>query len=277
MTRMIGLLAAPLVLLLSACANINAPAYNGPPRTFETSFEALADFDGFYIVPPGEYASSHELSSENVQQGSYAHKAWIVAARASTNDGPEYLPHRAYPTIQLQKTTDGIYRTPCLVSLWANLDISLVDRPAGSIDDWFSFVTLTPDSSDNWSRTVLVNIGPDGYARLMHVPRQGEQAYIYQASLATDPGGALKYPYREWVRLDVYIDFGAAGGYAKVWQNGDLVSHAAVEGGQGGLAQAHFGLYASAAISSGTIYNDRLRIMEVADEAEASALVSAGW
>jgi len=277
MTRVICLLAAPLVVQLAACANINAPLHDGPPRTFEASFESLAEFDGFYIVPPGEYASSHELSSEKVRHGSRAHKAWIVAARASTNDGPEYLPHRAYPTIQLQETADGIYRTPCLVSLWANLDISLVDRPAGSIDDWFSFVTLTPDSSDTWSRTVLVNIGPDGYARLMHVPRQGEQTCIYQASLATDPGGALMYAYREWVRLDVYLDFSSAGGYAKVWQNGDLVSHAAVEGGQAGLAQAHFGLYASAAIPAGTIYNDKLRIMEVADEAEAAALVNADW
>ena len=148
--------------------------------------------------------------------------------------------------------------------------MNLVDKPSGSIDDWFSFATLSSDSSDNWSRTVLVNITPDGYVRLVHVPHQGEQTYISQ----TD---SLKFPYNQWVRLDILIDFNAAKGYAKVWQNSTLVSYAKVEGGAGLLAQAHFGLYASAAIASGTVYNDKLRIKEVKDEDEAFALVMGSW
>jgi hypothetical protein len=52
------------------------------------------------------------------------------------------------------------------------------------------------------------------------------------------------------------------------------MSHAAVEGALGGLAQAHFGLSASAAIASGTIYNDRLKIREVVDETEADLPVT---
>ncbi|MEK6727013.1 MAG: polysaccharide lyase [Deltaproteobacteria bacterium] len=270
-------LAIVSVSLLSACADISTSKYEGPLRSFETSFESISDFKDFYIVPPGDYDSSHEFSSEKVVDGVFAHKAWIVAARASDNDGIDYSPHRAYPTIQFQKTTEGIYRTPCLISLWVNLDINLIDRTKGSIDDWFSFVTLTPDSSDNWSRTVIVNITPDGYIRLAHVPRQGEQEYLYQVDSVVDPPGNLKFAYRDWVRLDIYIDFSAAGGYAKLWQNGVLVSHAMVEGGEGGLAQAHFGLYASAAIPSGTIYNDKLRIKEVLDETEANALVNSSW
>lgn len=144
-------LAIVSVSLLSACADISTSKYEGPLRSFETSFESISDFKDFYIVPPGDYDSSHEFSSEKVVDGVFAHKAWIVAARASDNDGIDYSPHRAYPTIQFQKTTEGIYRTPCLISLWVNLDINLIDRTKGSIDDWFSFVTLTPDSSDNWS------------------------------------------------------------------------------------------------------------------------------
>jgi len=166
---------------------------------------------------------------------------------------------------------------PCLVSFWVYLDMNLVDKPTGSIDDWFSFATLSPDSSDNWVRTVLVNIVPDGYVRLVHVPRQGEQEYLFQKSLDNDPSGLLKFPLRKWVRLDILIDFNASNGYAKVWQDSQLVSYAKVEGGEGLLAQAHFGLYASAAIPSGTIYNDKLRIKEVKDEAEALSLVAGGW
>ena len=82
---------------------------------------------------------------------------------------------------------------------------------------------------------------------------------------------------REWARIDVLIDFNSVNGYAKLWQNGTLVSYARVEGGNDGLAQAHFGLYASAPGSSGTIYNDKLRIKEVSGETEAISLVNSTW
>jgi hypothetical protein len=149
-----GLWALMIVLGIS-CSNTVTPEQNTSLRSFETSFESESDFSGFYIVPPGEYDSFHEKSSDTVYHGNYSHKAWIVKARAPNNDGLVYLPHRAYPTIQFHKTPSGLLKTPCLVSLWVHLDITLTNRPAGSIDDWFSFVTLTPDTSDNWARTVV--------------------------------------------------------------------------------------------------------------------------
>ena len=100
-----------------SCVNFATPTYTGSLRSFETSFETASDFDGFYIVPPGDYDSNHELSTDTVYSGTYAHKAWILNARAQNNDGIVYLPHRAYPTIQFQKRPDGIYRTPGLVTL----------------------------------------------------------------------------------------------------------------------------------------------------------------
>jgi hypothetical protein len=275
-SKTMAAMAALACSVFAACRSPAAPL-DTPPRTFETSFESVAEFGAFYIVPPGDYDSRHELSAENVRDGSYAHKAWIERARDDDNDGLVYLPHRAYPTVQLQKTPGGAYRTPCLVSFWVYLDITLADRPAGHIDDWFSFATLSPDPSDAWSRTVLANLAPDGYLRLVHVPNQGQQIYRYQASAVDDLSGTRKFPYRTWTRIDMLIDFDAASGYAKLWQNGDLVSEAAVRGGAGQLEQAHFGLYAAAALAAGTVYNDKLRIKEVADEAEALALVAAPW
>jgi len=266
----LAIVLCPVFLFLSCKTSTSAESITTSPRTFETSFEQVSDFDGFYIVPQNDFDSNHDLAPDIVKDGVKSHKAWILKARDINNDGLIYLPHRAYPTIQFHKTSTGSFRTPCLVSFWVYLDINLVDKPTGSIDDWFSFATLSPDSSDSWSRTVLVNITPDGYVRLVHVPRQGEQIYVFQ----TD---SLKFPYRQWVRLDILIDFNSTNGYAKVWQDSQLVSHAKVEGGDGLLAQAHFGLYASAAIPSGTIYNDKLRIKEVKDEAEALALVSDSW
>ncbi len=52
-------------------------------------------------------------------------------------------------------------------------------------------------------------------------------------------------------------------GYAKVWQDRQLVSHAQVQGANGLLAQAHFGLYAAPSISNLTVYNDDLTIREI--------------
>jgi len=268
----------PLVLTFSACNTAGRIAVRPVQqnRSFESSFERVEDFDGFFLVPQGGYASRHELSRETVHDGEYAHKAWIVSARAADNDGFKYLPHRAYPTIQPYRTAQGRFVTPCLVGFWAYLDMTLADRPSDSIDDWFSFATLSPDSSDRWRRTVLVNLAPDGYLRLVHVPDQGRQEYLYQADARNDANGSMRYPYRKWVKIDIYIDFSPVAGYAKLWQDGVLVSHARVDGGNGTLAQAHFGLYASAAIASGTVYNDKLSIREVPDEETALRSVQYG-
>lgn len=255
-----------LLLLATGSCVINKEVVQQNSRVFQSSFESESDFSSFYIVPQGSYDSDHELSAEMAISGSYSHKAWITAPRADNNDGSIYLPHRAYPTIQLYKTTKGSFVTPCIITFYTYLDITLIDRPSGQIDDWFSFATLSPDNSDNWIRTILVNIAPDNLLRLVHVPDQGKQEYIYQNTV-------LQYPHSEWVRISIYIDLSPSYGYAKVYQNGTLVSHAVVNGGNGLLEQAHFGLYSSAATSSGTIFNDDLEIREVGDETEASLYI----
>ena len=263
-----------LLIGLTACGSINEPQVH---RQFTSSFEQIDDFKNFYIAPGEAYASFQELTTEKVYDGTYAHKAEIVEARATDNDGTTYLPHRAYPTIQLYKLNEGAFRTPCLISLYVYLDMELQQRPAGHINDWFSFVTLTPDASDQWARTVGINLVYDHYVHLMHVPQQGKSIYIYQATSANDTNGERLFKNKQWNRLDVLIDFSATNGYAKVWLNKQLVSHATVEGGHGKLEQAHFGLYASAALDSGVIYNDKLRIVEVSNEQEATNLLNDTW
>jgi len=260
-----------LFCALSSCAYPEKLTQNN--RVFSSSFEAESDFTGFYVVPQGEYDSSHELSSDNVYEGLLSHKAWIIKARDTDNDALLYKPHRAYPTIQMYKSNQGSFVTPCLVSLKVYLDLTLADKPSGSTDDWFSFATLSPDASDMWTRTILVNTAPDGYVRLVHVPEQGRQEYVFQAESSNDPEGALLFPYRQWVSFDIYIDLDDKNGYAKVWQDGVLVSHAYIKGGKGLLEQAHFGLYASAAVASGTVYNDALLIREVNGEEQAMSLL----
>ena len=67
------------------------------------------------------------------------------------------------------------------------------------------------------------------------------------------------------MELKVFLDFGS-NGYAKVWQNGELVSEAEVKGVKNRLAQAHFGLYCPPQMSSGMVFNDDLEIRMVDGE-----------
>ena len=199
--------------------NPSAPLNNpsAPFRTFQTGFESINDFAGFYIVPQNHLnTASHDQSAERVKSGGYAHKGWIYA----TN--PPSTPlinnnHRGYPTIQLYKTPGGGFKTPALVEFWVSLDGKL------SPGEWFSFATLDHTTSDSWD-AVLVNLSDKGFVHLMHVPRGGKAEYDFQTS-------ALKFPLREWVKLTICIDF-TPSGYTKVWQNDELVSVAKT--GRGG-------------------------------------------
>ena len=135
--------------------------------------------------------------------------------------------------------------------------MELEENPTGE-DDWFSFATFTNDESDNWYRTVLVNLSADGFVHLQHTTNQGEQTSIFQT---TD----IAFPQREWVELKIYLDF-RDNGYAKVWQNNELVSHAEIGHITNKLSQAHFGLYCAPQLTTGVVFNDDLTINEVDGE-----------
>ncbi len=227
-------------------------------KEFVTSFESVDDFSGFYITPQGYLGTSfHELSDSLVHSGNYAHKAWIDGANAPSTPTINNN-HRAYPTIQFQKTKEGVFKTPCYITLWVWVDMDMNPNLTGGEDDWLSFATFTDDESDNWSRTILVNLSYDGFVHLGNVPIQGNQTHIFQTS-------TLKFPQKEWVELKIYIDFGS-NGYVKVWQNGELVSYADVKNIDNKLSQAHFGLYCPPQMISGIVYNDDLMIKEVDEE-----------
>ncbi len=235
---------------------VSTTATSSPLRTYASSFESINDFKPFYIVPQNHMGTaSHAQSQEHVHSGTYAHKGWIYGANPVSKFKNNN--HRAYPTIQFQKTTKGVLKGPVETTLWVWVDMDLQARKPEN--DWLSFATFTSDTSDDWRRTVLVNLSHDGFVHLMHVPDQGKAEYVYQNK-------TLKFPQRQWVKLRIYLDMDPKTGYAKVWQNGTLVSHALVRGGNGTVAQAHFGLYAPPQVASGMIYNDDLVIREVKGE-----------
>lgn len=218
-----------------------------PSRVFQTSFEAVSDFDGFYITPQNTTNSNHDLSSEQVHTGTYAHKSWILGSNppstATVNNN-----HRAYPTVQLHKTT-GAFKTPALIEFWVWVDMTLQSG------EWFSFATIDHTTGETWD-PVLVNLSDQGIVHLMHAPFNGQAVYQYQTS-------TVFFPMKTWVKISVEIHFDSSNGYAKVWQNDELVSWAEVKRGAGEFTQAHFGMYAPPSMTAGTAYNDDLTIKEL--------------
>lgn len=251
---LIKILSVSIGIFLLSC-NKEIPDY--PKREFKTSFESENDFSEFYITPQGYLETTyHELSDSIVHTGTYAHKAWVNGANPPsttfTNNN-----HRGYPTIQLYKTEGGSFKTPCYVTFWVWLDMELKENP-GEENDWFSLATFSDAEDDNWNRTVLVNLSYDGIVHLMHVPKQGDKEHIFQTS-------SITFPQKEWVELKIYLDF-SNNGYAKVWQNGELISHAEVKRTKELLAQLHFGMYCPPQMESGIVYNDDLVIKMVENE-----------
>lgn len=220
-----------------------------PLQTYQTSFESVADFSGFYISPQDHMNSaSHDQSSQQVRSGQFSHMGWVTAPNPASSRGVNNN-HRGYPTIQMYKREDGAFRTPALVELWVWLDMDL------KRGEWFSFATLDHTTSNRWD-SVLVNLSDEGFVHLMHVPTNGQGVHTFQTS-------RIKFPFRQWVKLSMEIHFDRENGYAKVWQDGQLVSAANVRKGNGYFTQAHFGLYAPPSVSSGVIFNDDLKITEL--------------
>ena len=216
-------------------------------RIFQTSFESVSDFTNFYITPQNTTNSNHDLVSEQVHSGTYAHKGWILAANSPSTPTVNNN-HRAYPTVQLYKTEFGAYKTPVLIEFWVWLDATIAPG------EWVSLATLDHTTDDVWDG-VLVNVNDQGIIHLMHVPLNGQGVRTFQTTTTT-------IPLQTWVKVSVEIHFDSTAGYAKVWQNDELVSTATVGRGDGYLTQCHFGLYAPPEMSSATIYNDDLTIKE---------------
>lgn len=214
-------------------------------------FESVDEFAGWYITPQTSL-THHELWTTTVHGGTHAHHAWVTGANTANvePDGPN---HRGYPTIQLSKRPGGCV-SPCLVTVWAWADIPL--RPG----EWFQLATLTSSASDIWLPAQVVNVGSEGWLHVMHVPSQGLKQWTYQR---TD----LPFPTRQWVRVDILVDYRSTTGAIAAFQDGVLMSAAPLDptgtNALGVLNQVHAGMYAPPTVASGVILNDDLTVARV--------------
>ncbi len=260
-------------------------------KTYQNSFEKVDDFKGHYIVPPKhKNSSSHQLERLNAVDGMAVHKAWMYGSNYDVEG--ENTNHRAYPTLQMKKTSLGVIETTVLVDLYVWVDIDLSEQ---SGKNWLSLATFTSYYDPKWWRTYLVNVDSDYHVHLMHVPEQGvSYPDIYQSK-------ELTLPKKQWVRITTLIDYSRQNRFDSpiiaVWQDGELASASRfndrinpykLPSSQypecleewdkqelkkaeelcglhylGGLAQMHFGLYAPPGLTSGVIYNDHLVVSEL--------------
>jgi hypothetical protein len=258
-------------------------------KVFKTGFESMNDFKGFYVTPLKHMNSaSYELAQGMTTSGSSAFKAWIFAPNPVSGNAD--AAHRAYMAIQMYKT--GSYYGIVFAELSAWVDVPLT---ADQDKDWISLASFCTYSDDMWLRAIQVNLNKDDVIQLTNVPVQTQAVDdIFQAK-------DMKFPMKQWVKISVLMDFGLdneyKSPYVKVWQDEKLASAArfnpridpastepalwpaCLDGwdGQnvddaeslcglvyeGGLAQAHFGLYAAPLLSTGTVYNDDLAIYEL--------------
>lgn len=236
-----------MVSLLLSAGNVWA----GEPRSYFTSFETVEEFKPFYIVQQNyKNTTSHDLSDQVVHSGDLAHMAWIYGTNPASSRGVNNN-HRGYPTIQLYKLPDGAFATPAKIEFWVWLDMEIAKG------EWFSFATFDHTTTDRWD-AVLVNLSDEGFVHLMHAPKNGQADWTFQTDTIT-------FPQRQWVKLTVLLHFDKADGFAKVYQDDQLVSAAPVRRGDGWFTQAHFGMYAPPSIARGVVFNDDLRITEISE------------
>lgn len=227
-------------------------------RSFTSSFESVSEFSSFYSVPQNyQGVDTHGQSTAQVRTGTYSHVGTINGAGPSCPSW-QNCNHRGYPTVQLYKTASGSQSGLIFIEFYVYLSGVTINN-----GEWFSFATLSADASDNWSRVVLANIGringsSQNFMHLMHVPLTGQSGWTYQ-----NTNSANQFPMNTWTKVSICLNLHPANGYAKLWQNGVLMSEAPVQGACGVLHQAHFGLYAPPTLSTGSVYNDDLQIREV--------------
>lgn len=271
-------------------------------KKYYTSFETVKEFSKFYIVPQNHKKStSHDLTTETKVSGNKSHKSWVY--KQNKIKSGENTNHRGYPTFQLSKTSLGVIKTAAIVDFWVNVDVPLKKKNGES---WVSLATLGSYSDNTWPRVYLINLDSQYRLHLMHIPNQSENlSDIYQAK-------SLILPRKKWVRVTAYIDYTDSNRFddpfIAIWQDGVLAGAAHLNDRinphsspsshwpkclknwdrksmtqaeklcklsyEGGLSQAHFGMYAPPYVSSGTIYNDDLTILEILKDGQQSYFIS---
>ncbi|KAL0481975.1 dynactin subunit 1 [Acrasis kona] len=216
-------------------------------RTQTEDFKSWRSFS--YITPPApaydDGSIKHTLRT--ISDSTPVYQAQIY--QASTKD------HFAWPLLDFSQTAVGKFQTPVYIDFYF-----LTQGFNVPSNGYASIATFSPDG-DTPNRYISLDMNSQGMLYLNRVPAQNSPVgnWIFQKTnnLIND---------NTWMNITVYLDFNPAGGIAAVWQDGVLQSVANVTGSSSAtLGQLHLGIAASGSISSGSIYNYGLNVMQVCE------------
>lgn len=261
-------------LVLLAC-EARADITGNYTHPFYAGYEERAEANGYVIIyGDSAYGTAIGLTSSPRHNGDSAFISFVLRQNCPDNQPDScYLvrhPHRSYVNgtfrgfaIGTTNIVGSMMECPCWFQTWYYLaNMPLHSHGPGLINDWFSPLTITQDTTDNGDSVVTVGIDSLGYAYLEHVPLQGQQIHTYQLGPTNDPSGAHRALQGQWHLLQVFYDTRVTH-TAIAWIDGVKHSAANVTGRVLGVAHFHFGMYASPAVATGTLGNDETVVDQV--------------
>jgi hypothetical protein len=190
-----------------------------------------------------------EGSGQPIRSGRYAYKGWIEGTASES--------HRPYPGISLRE--DAI-ETPLINTFW-------VYQSQVEGEGWVHFGTWGNCVQDggncgtgNWALHTMSVLND-----LLEFAHTDPHGGVY---LGPEP--RVPFPYNQWVRFTVYVNYGASTGTVQVWQDGIPMLRADVvdidqNSGTPVLGFAHWGAYAAGTVSATTQYNDDIQVWSVSE------------
>ena len=213
---------------------------NGFPGEWDSYDNGSWSPDG--SMPPGRVNAWTivDAGDEPVFSGDHSYKGWIW--------GPSDDSHRAYPNVSLMA------ETPIVNTFMVRLD---VDYDAIG-PEWIHFGTWGNFLGDDQSGL---------YALHTMSVRERKLEFAHTEPFLGEwigPEPAPDFPTGQWVRFTVYAHYEGDTGFVQAWQDGVPVLRATVaqlaQFPGTWLSYAHWGMYAGLTASTGTQYNDDIRI-----------------
>ncbi|KAL0482256.1 envelope glycoprotein [Acrasis kona] len=245
---------ALLLVFSVAIISINAQSYMDRIVPRRNICRAQGDYfnswSNYNYVTPGapSYDSGSIKHSLRTINNNRVYQAEIYKASSTIQS--------AWGLLDFSASPQGKFSTPAYIDFYFLRDNFNVPS-----NGFASIASFSPDGG-NAKRYVTVDINAQNMIYLNNVPSQNSGAqWLYQRTNNVQSNNV-------WMNITVYVDFNPAGGIMAVWQDGVIQSVANIQGSSSAtLGQLHLGLVASGSISSGSIYNYGLNIMQVCGQA----------
>jgi hypothetical protein len=210
---------------------------------FESGTYARWTSGSYVSAQNGGGCYSSGISTERARTGTRSQRSSIACTQ--TNN------HRIYGGMQFSGDTP--------LTRFTNTGTG-IDAPNGIVVTYWSWLDSPAFGSGRWMSMVTANNSCDWSDRVVTVGLEDSSNRLTPAHI-TNTGGTLTYastraalPMRQWVRTTVYLNYHT--GVMHLWQNGVKQLQATFRRNTRQICHFHWGLYASGANSSITLFED---------------------